>query len=46
MVWVNIDVDEGVHRKAKAISATRGQTLKGYLLGLIRDGVEADEYGS
>ena len=44
MVWINIDLVEKVHRKAKSISAARGQTLTVYLAELIRVGVEKDEH--
>ena len=45
MVWINIDLVEKVHRKAKSISATRGQTLKVYLAELIRVGVGTEDGG-
>jgi len=45
MVWINLDVDEKVHRKAKAISATRGINLKDYLAELIGDGVGKEGEG-
>ena len=43
MVWININLDEKLHRKAKSISAAKGQTLKDYLAELIGEGVEEDE---
>ena len=43
MGWININLDEELHRKAKAISATRGISLKDYLAWLIAEGVEKDD---
>ena len=45
MGWININLDEELHRKAKAISATKGIPLKDYLAELIRDGVGKEEDG-
>ena len=43
MVWTNLNLEEAIHRKAKAISATRGIPLKDYLAELIREGVAKED---
>ena len=45
MGWININMDDELHRKAKAISATRGQTLRDYLVELIKNGLDKEGSG-
>ena len=38
--WVNFNLDEDLHRKAKSQAALAGEDLYPYLIELIREGVE------
>jgi hypothetical protein len=41
--WVNFELDESTHNRAKARAALTGKKLYPYLIGLIERGVAEDE---
>ncbi|MCX6711169.1 MAG: hypothetical protein NTZ02_03720 [Candidatus Woesearchaeota archaeon] len=42
MKKINLDLDEGLHTKAKVIAFLKNMTLKGYLQKAIEDSVKKD----
>jgi hypothetical protein len=41
--WVNFELPEDLHRRARSRAALRGKKFYTYLVQLIREGVERDE---
>lgn len=43
MPWVNFELPDDLHRRARSKAALRGEKFYAYLVELIRQGVEGDE---